>query len=162
MPEKEKREETEDYQYSHTAKEVSLKTNERKKGYVIGGLAGVALTAGFLLLKECDDCNGDYNPVSQTGAGGATYVGDAGAPKDKDPCYNEHLNSLQNKLDLCNRDKGRNEGLLEACLEEKNQCIAERDELRKRPKSCPTYTPRACPPVKECPKSTSDYFRQGR
>ena len=136
--------------------------NERRKGYFIGGLAGVALTAGLLLLKECDDCNGAYNPVSQTGAGGATYAGDAGAPKDKSKAVDDPCESLQAKLNKCYEDLGKQKGLLEACNKDLATCVEERDELRKRPEHCPTYTPRACPPVKECQKSTSDYFRQGR
>ncbi len=170
MPEEEeKREEekperrTRQYEYGHpctTDMHDEMRSRSARKGGFIGGSFGILIgSAGMYLLMK--NCNGDY--VSQTGAGGAAPTSThviSDTPKDKkkavdDPCYE----SLQAKLGKCQEELGKYKGLLEACNKDLENCIEERDEYKKRPESCPTYTPKACPPVKECPELP--YIRKG-
>lgn len=127
------------------------------------GGAGIGALITYLVLRSC---TGNSIGVSdQHDNTGVTDVSDAGAydagvqkdkdPTDKDPCYE----SLQSRLNDCNKRWGICEGKLESCVKERDVCIEERDELRKRPESCPKYKPKACPPVKEC---SQPYIRKGR
>lgn len=131
------------------------------------GGAGIGALITYLIMRSCTGYSAGVS--DQHGNAGVTQVNDAGivydagVSKDKNSCYE----SLQSQLNDCNKKWGICEGKLESCVKDRDACVAERDELRKRPESCPTYKPRACPtykpkacpPVKECPQLP--YIRQG-
>jgi hypothetical protein len=145
-----------EFQYHCTQKDHN---SIQRKSFLRGaGVGGGIVAIIALLLKTC---NGDYTSISNKNAdAGAAYSNDAGVPKCSDikGCYDErNVSELQEKLSRCNNFLKGDEGCLYLGLLE--TCLKEKDEHSKR--RCPTitYTPKACPPVEECPKIP--YIRKG-
>ena len=161
--------------HTKTLNPVELKRKYFRRGVVTGGVTVGVIAA---LLSSRDSCHGDAGPQDNYTDAGNLYMGDAGitdiiddastitaACPDGQSCYSD--NQICKEGQDCYGVKYVDglEGKLIDCLEDKNACIKERDELRKRPESCPKYTPKPCPtikelpPVKECPKIP--YIRKG-
>jgi len=160
----------------------------RKRPYytgLMGVVVGAGIAAAILGSTDCS-CSGGVGSLrssyrskegldagvvdtdaSDAGVSYGTGPADAGADASintlvcpaGESCYSQDLicddkagNDCYNTTDVTGL-----ETRLEKCGEDLKAC---KDELKKRPKNCPTYTPRACTPVKECQEIP--YLRRGK
>ena len=169
--------------YDIFAAKTEEEKKQLKKKSIYTGLMSAAFGAGIAaaILGSTDcSCSGgvgslrsSYRSEQDLDAGvvdtdardaGVSYgtgIPDAGAPKaalkcsDIQGCYDQkYVDDLEEKWNTC-------EDTLRTCNDNLEACLQDKIELSKRPESCPptTYVPRACAPVKECPKIP--YIRRG-
>ncbi|MDO8510781.1 MAG: hypothetical protein Q7S55_01300 [Nanoarchaeota archaeon] len=161
---------------SHTKTLDPVEQNRKsfRRGVLTGGVTVGVIT---VLLSSCDSCQGNTKPVPQdnyidaavhkisTSDAGITDITDiidastitAACPEGQS-CYSDDK--------ICKKGADcYSIAVYEALESNLETCLAENETLSKRPKSCPTYTPKPCPiikelpPVKECPKIP--YIRKG-
>lgn len=130
----------------------------KQKNFRAGVLTGGA-TVGVIAALLYQSCAGDSNHISQNdtvdaGVGYDNDSSDAGASDDAftipacpdgQRCYSDYLICKEGEdcYSVANIDN----------LEQKlMECRKENEELSKRPKSCPSYMPKADPKAKECPE----------
>ena len=146
------------------AENTSLKNSTRKKvgaGFLGGGVTGAIITA--LLMQSCygtktitpttqniPDCKSAAPVIVNN------YCGNSGSGNPHDWNKNQ-TPGYDNKT--CPEGQSCYENGLAKKLA---KCLDENEELRKRPKHCPKYTPttpQVCPQVKKCPELP--YIRRG-
>ncbi|MEK6809771.1 MAG: hypothetical protein AABY40_03790 [Nanoarchaeota archaeon] len=143
------------------AKNESLKKSKKiefRSGVFVGGTVVGVIAA---LFSNCNGCNGDKESVNQNNyldGGYKVSITDAGITDAYASGY-----SVQK---VCGEGQDCYDVKFVGDLERRLKlAIVENEKLSKRPNTCPTYTPKACPPVEECPKlkecPTSPYIRRG-
>ena len=128
--------------------------HKNRAGFGLGGAAVGALVT-FLLMH---DCHGKKN-ITATPANTTITNNFYGCDNDKG-CNNEPNSGKKQTPSYDNKSCPEGQSCFDNGLEQKlNNCLDENEELRKRPKHCPKYTPNVCPPAPKCPEMP--YLRKG-
>lgn len=153
-------------QFNRLQAERNLLKRSKQRDFGFGVLTGgTVVTVIALLYSSCKGCQGDLDKNDTDAADVSYNNSDSGNTDAYNPKYlDAQVVSPEQKA--CKKGQSCYNVKYVDDLERKLQaCLGEKEKLPKQPESCPTYTPNACPPVKECPKAEecpqTPYIRKG-
>ncbi len=129
--------------------------------FTLGSSAGAIITA--LLMHSC---YGTKTTTTQTTQNipnckpEASVINVYCEKSCKSDSGNDYDSGKKQTPNYDNKQCPKGKTCLDSDLENRLEvCLEENENLQKRPKHCPAYTPKECPPVKKCPEIP--YRRKG-